>query len=528
MARRRYQEAKARALLESIEQKATKLPATKSQDAPLGVTKTISMDTRKQWIQNQAAKKEKIALLKSKIAAATTPPSSRKRKSEDDHNSVEQTRLHPRKKLPIIEGMLTKIAADQGQKPLRALRAKSLAPCTPANKIISEPEPESLTGYLDRMVPSSEVDEVIKKIVEEKIALDPNYKDIDERSKNLVRIIKQATEMKKRKLDNFLKQKGKKLGELERWDSFSRRLRRNSLPRDKHLRGPLIRPEYRATSPAFKKEDIASADPDVHEIMHRWDKSAVVEDLVGGAPSPVTTTRYVQKLATSMEQEGVTEDDSDIEDGIVPLAKAEKVKVQAKKEGPGKPRYNLRSEAERKPAGAVKNPEKPKKEKAKGPLVRKFKDTLSSYKAEKIQRMEKVCKLKKRRAEEAQAACLESAANIKNECEALKSRCDPPLVGLAKRAIHREVERLTALHQTTMEKYARAQASITQIDAELLELRQLLAELPDGDERPLEEVKENVGAVSKEAAQQLTKLCTETLRKQQKRERRALRALRGH
>ncbi|KAF3905788.1 hypothetical protein AA313_de0204618 [Arthrobotrys entomopaga] len=526
MARRRHPETKPKALPKSAELPATKLSVAESKGVPSKVAKTTPTEARKQLIKERAAKREKIALLKSKkVTSPTTPPSSLKRKHEDDHNGVEQTRLHPRKKLPIIEGMLIKIAEDRGQKPLRALRARSPVLCTPADKIIRDPESKTLTGCLDTMVSPREAAEIMR-IADEQIAQDPKYKDIDGRTKNMVRVIKQATEMKKRKLEDFLKQRAKRRAELERWDSFSRRLRRNSLPRDKHLRGPLIRPECRATSPAFKAEEVASADPDVHDIIHRWDKSAVVEDLGIEVPSPVIATRYMKKLAAEMEPEGDSDNDDsdDSDDGIVPLPRPER----AKKEGSGKPRYHLRSEAERKPTGAVKSPEISKKEKAKEQLAEKFMETLAGHKAKKIQRRERVCRLKRKRAEEAQAAFLESAAHIQEECEALKSRCDPPLVGLAKRAIHREVERLTGLYEATMEKYARAQASITEIDAELLELRRILAELPDGEEGPLNEVKESLGAASSEAARQLKKLCKERLRKQQKKERRALGALQGN
>ncbi|EPS37339.1 hypothetical protein H072_8985 [Dactylellina haptotyla CBS 200.50] len=435
-----------------------------------------------------------------------SPPSGRslKRKFENSNQiSVEQIAKRQRKRLPIVESILNKIAKSKGQEPLRALRNTEVAgiPSTPANKMIPDPVIQHQEGCLEKLIGSTETDRFIQDIVEEQMQNDPSMQNLNSRSRKMIMTIRRETERKKIKLQKLREKRSRRNTNLERWDSFRCRLERDTLPGDKRLRGPSIAGSKRASR--FNMEKLETTDTDVQDILARWGGSAVAEEVPNAPESPTKTSSNDEET-----------------EFLVPEKQVEK----EKRARPRKPRYKLRSEAmgETAASGTFR------KEKAKGPFISKVQQKIGRYQANAVAQAKSKAETKKEKVEQIREDLLEAAERIKRECLALKERSQPPLVGLAKRAIQKEMEALLAAHKKAREEFGRLYDKVAKMDQELLKLRDVLSGVAAGEDKAFEKVKGELGDLSATGAEGLKRGQREKLRKQQKRERRALGSLQGN
>ncbi|KAK6517360.1 hypothetical protein TWF281_004016 [Arthrobotrys megalospora] len=437
---------------------------------------------------------------KPKVSAATGPvakqrqtkdTSGQKRKlgSMPEGENDLQPSIKPAKRFKRANDLMAELGTlnDKGPKALREIRNP---PMTPQNKVLSD------FKIWDYSPPkTTESDKAIRTLVEERMNNEAKCQGLPEQTRAIV--LKARCDVEKKKIK--VKEMRERRARVEGWSSFRSRLERGRLPADKHLRGPLLVREKRVTR---GRPDHDGVDGDVKEILERWRNSAVVE---GVANAPASPWEGREAAARAAEEEREKEKDT---------------------APPAKPRYDLGSDLLAKPT--VFDALRAKFEKGeikKKEMVKRVGAALKKCKEELIEGKTKAYEAKKARLIGARDEILAAANQVKQELEDLKARCCPENVAAARRTVKLQVGRLTARYEALMAEHKLAFEKVVKAEKELLALKSKVASLPTGNPAALGKFKEQVVELSSNTIKEVEVKQKEGLRKQLKREKRALRAL---
>ncbi|KAK6359524.1 hypothetical protein TWF696_000679 [Orbilia brochopaga] len=375
-----------------------------------------------------------------------TPPAnaaSPHRKRKESGGEPGAASQPPSKRLKTVVGILNKVAAEQGELPLRALRQpESPQPSTPLAKIIPDPA----AGATASVLRSNESDHALRLLIEEKVLRDPKLMALPERTRRMVITIRAETERKKLKAQRIRERRA-----LREWNSFKHRLEREDLPADRHLHGPVMPRAKRVRAGRAtrgrqpkrqRREEQEGEASDIGEVLQRWEGSAVVEDAGKLPESPTVGVRV--RVPT---KGAVREPAASAELPVIPSSPA--------------------AETEEEPTVAASKDEKPRKRK----LLGSFKARIRTWEQEMIAK--KIERYRGRR---------ERAMKLKNETlAAIEQQREEEAKQPKKRArkgVKATARKLLAeLSQEAATKCERIDEKIVELDEELAALEELAAKL---------------------------------------------------